>query len=232
MKKYTRIEGMTYIYGLWPPGVEQSPENCRYVGKTKQSPCSRLSAHIRDRKKYDCHLTNWLKSLINHGLKPIMKIIALVPNRVWQECEINTIKLYRDLGARLTNSTSGGDGCHDLNKKTRNKIRRRMMGNSYRLGVLHSEEVKRIISEGQTGELNQFYGKKHTRKTKDRLSRLRKGKYIGAENSFFGKRHTEETRARMVKSSAKRWAKQKERDKISNSLKEYFKNKRLEVENA
>lgn len=47
------------------------------------------------------------------------------------------------------------------------------------------------------GPANPFYGKKHTDKTKQRMSTARKGRYKGNENPNYGKKHSMETRIRM-----------------------------------
>jgi len=44
-----------------------------------------------------------------------------------------------------------------------------------------------------TGEKNPMYGKKHSEKTKKRLSEIGKTK-IGSKNSFYGKKHSEKTK--------------------------------------
>ena len=48
-----------------------------------------------------------------------------------------------------------------------------------------------------SGKNNPFYGKKHTKEAKDKISKSRIGKYGGDKNPFFGKKHSEETRKKL-----------------------------------
>jgi len=60
------------------------------------------------------------------------------------------------------------------------------------IGLKHSEETKKKISELNKGEKNSFYGKHHTEETKRKISESNKG-----NASFLGKHHTEETKKRL-----------------------------------
>ena len=54
------------------------------------------------------------------------------------------------------------------------------------------EEVRIFCREAMSGENHPWYGKHHTKETKEKISVSRKGKYKGEDNPFFGKRHSEE----------------------------------------
>jgi hypothetical protein len=71
-----------------------------------------------------------------------------------------------------------------------------------------SENHKKQISLGLTGELNPFYGKQHTIQTKQKISNANKGRKFSNEvnkkkglpgklNPFYGKKHSDETRAKI-----------------------------------
>lgn len=60
------------------------------------------------------------------------------------------------------------------------------------------------MSLSMSGERNPFYGKKHTSKTKDAISKSRIGKYKGVDNPFFGKKHTEETKKHLSEKAKER----------------------------
>jgi len=95
-----------YIYTLTDPITNK----VRYVGKT---------TNLKKRYYYHCslfcnnlektHRSNWIKSLLNKNLKPIMNEIDKCSDN-WQEKEIYWIKYYKDLGYDLCNHTSGGEG--------------------------------------------------------------------------------------------------------------------------
>lgn len=107
------------------------------------------------------------------------RIIFLKRNLTEEEAfkhEIYMIAVFgrKDLGTGiLRNKTNGGDGIS---------------------GLVHTEESKRKMSESHKGENNHFYGKSHSQETKDKLSALKKGKYMGDENPMFGKNHSQETK--------------------------------------
>lgn len=66
----------------------------------------------------------------------------------------------------------------------------------------HSEETKRRLSEKikqsyLSGRVHPRLGKKHTEKTKTKISLNRKGKCVGVDNPFFGKKHSEESLQKM-----------------------------------
>ena len=49
------------------------------------------------------------------------------------------------------------------------------------------------------GEDNPFYGKQHTKETKEKISEAHKGLHSGEKNPMYGKNHTIETREKMSK---------------------------------
>lgn len=102
-----------YIYGLVCPtaGV------VRYIGKSI-NPESRLRAHIMAavRGDYNHHTARWLRKLHALGLEPSLKILSEVgEGDSWQDLERRHIAEALESGARLTNSTAGGEGLDYLN---------------------------------------------------------------------------------------------------------------------
>lgn len=75
----------------------------------------------------------------------------------------------KDLGTGLLhNMTNGGDGVS---------------------GWIPSKEWREKKSNSMKGENNPFYGRKHTKETKDLISAKNKGKFSGENNPFYGKRY-------------------------------------------
>ena len=87
-------------------------------------------------------------------------------------------------------------------------------------GRKHSDEVKERMKTARLNESDEIrkkrqlarmaklvgnkFGKKHTEKTKNKMSVAR----TGSGNSFFGKRHTEETKAKIASAHCiRRWSK-------------------------
>lgn len=75
----------------------------------------------------------------------------------------------KDLGTGLLhNRTNGGEGVS---------------------GWIPSKEWREKKSNSMKGENNPFYGRKHTKESKDLVSSKNKGKYSGENNYFYGKRY-------------------------------------------
>lgn len=106
-----------YIYGLVCPtaGV------VRYIGKSID-PEKRLRAHIMAAARFDYnhHAARWLRKLHRANLSPILKILGEVAEgQSWQELERKHIAGALASGARLTNSTAGGEGLDYLDPADR-----------------------------------------------------------------------------------------------------------------
>lgn len=113
----------------------------RYIGQTTKTLNQRLSSHICLAKKTHTHKNKWILSLLKEGINP--KIEHLLSCKSAEECnenEIFFIKCFKDLGYKLTNSTSGGEGI-----------------NNFKL----SEGSRLKISKSQTGKNNSMFGKTH-----------------------------------------------------------------------
>ena len=132
----------TFIYGLKDPRSDM----IRYVGKSDK-PIVRLKHHIDNRNYLNTYKSCWIRGLVNNNIIPELEIIDEVPFKDWKDWEKHYIKLFKSFGAKLTNSTLGGDG-----------------------NVL-TEEIKKKISDAQKGEKAYMYGRKHT---KEAIEKIRK----------------------------------------------------------
>ena len=94
-----------YIYTLEHPITHE----IRYVGKTK-NPKQRFHNHCNKSHNTKSHKRNWINSLRNQGLRPIMKTLDEVEESEWQYWERYWIHQLTVWGFRLVNHTSGGDG--------------------------------------------------------------------------------------------------------------------------
>lgn len=93
----------TFIYLLRDP---ENP-NKGYVGKS-DNPKKRFREHLKDsRRKSYC--TNWIFSLAERGLSPVLEIIDEVPFEHWAQLEVAYIEFFLEQGYELTNGTPGGD---------------------------------------------------------------------------------------------------------------------------
>jgi hypothetical protein len=96
----------TNIYTLRDPETNQ----IRYVGKSNNI-SQRYKAHLNKARKHQTHKKNWIDSLKQKGLKPIIEIIDVVPIEDWVFWETFWISQCKTWGFNLVNHTSGGDGC-------------------------------------------------------------------------------------------------------------------------
>lgn len=137
---------MDKIYKLIDPETME----VRYIGKTCRSLSHRLYYHIKEAKKgvktYKC---NWIRSLINKGKIPIIKLVKIVTSGYWQHWEKLYITKYKKLGHRLSNATEGGEGV-TMTPETIEKIRQGNLGKKrspetkLRLSISHTKKDKKI----------------------------------------------------------------------------------------
>ncbi len=96
------------IYTLKNPRTQE----VRYVGFTMRTAAARLTQHISHalhvRRRNHCQ--NWVVFLLSIGLHPILEVIESGAGEGWQDAERRWIVYYRQKGARLLNSTDGGEG--------------------------------------------------------------------------------------------------------------------------
>lgn len=94
-----------FIYTLEHPVTQE----IRYVGKTK-NPKMRFHNHCNKLHNEKSHKRNWINSLKEKNLKPIMKILDEVLETEWHYWEKFWIMQLKFWGFDLVNHTSGGDG--------------------------------------------------------------------------------------------------------------------------
>jgi hypothetical protein len=106
-------EEIIYIYAL----IDPRDNEVRYVGKTNDL-YSRFFQHISPSSlKNRTYKNNWIKSLLEKDLRPIISVLEKTNQENWEEREICWIKHYRDLGTKLTNIADGGaGGCGRVNR--------------------------------------------------------------------------------------------------------------------
>ncbi len=143
---------MEKIYKLIDPFTEEP----RYIGYTCMPLIDRLGAHLRGSlRKHRTHKECWIVSLLERGKSPSIELVKSISplDGPWKYWEQYYIKLYRELGYNLTNSTDGGEGNNHqiFTQETRDK-----MGKSHR-GKTPSPETRDKISKallGRTGILS------------------------------------------------------------------------------
>lgn len=106
-------------------------------------------------------------------------ILEEVSEQHWKERETFWIAKYRAEGARLTNTTAGGEGLVNPPPEVRAKIGAAQVGNRNCVGRVMSDETRRLI-----GAANK--GRKHSEEARSRMSLAQTGRA-----------HSEETRAKI-----------------------------------
>lgn len=139
---------MHVIYGLYDPAVKD--RTIRYVGYTSKSPKARLIGHLSEaRRGARARRHKWIRSLLRRGVEPKIMVLERVDSVNWQERETYWIKQLAN--NRLTNLTTGGEGLINPSQSVRDAIAKKvsasMIGNTYRLGIPHTEEAKKKMIE-------------------------------------------------------------------------------------
>jgi group I intron endonuclease len=151
-----------YIYLLSDP----RNKSIKYVGKTYRVE-RRFRDHLNESK--NTKKTAWVKKLKKNGLLPELFIIEETDELscdFWEKYWISQIKTW---GFELTNMTNGGDGSFSV-----------VPWNKGKKGIFkHSEESKIKMSKTRKtsclGDKNGFYGKNHSKESKEKMSAKRVG---------------------------------------------------------
>ena len=155
-------ESATRIYAL----IDPRDQSVRYVGKTRQSLKGRLNGHVHDYHRKNNPCANWLKKLIRMGMSPIISLLEEVPTEIWQEAEQFWIAYFRSIGARLTNSTSGGDKDCEFTPELRKRLSEAHKGQrAWNKGLPASPESIARLAAGRQGKPHPMLGKKHSPET-------------------------------------------------------------------
>jgi len=133
----------TNIYVLKDPNTGL----VRYVGKANRIN-TRLNVHICLAKNPKTHKAAWVNSLLTKGQKPAVEVIDEVPYECWQFWERHYIKMYKAMGAELTNLTDGGEGI-EMTESIKEKIRANTLGKKHNM----SEKGRNNIKQSNSGRI-------------------------------------------------------------------------------
>lgn len=130
-----------YIYTLSCPISKE----IRYVGKTI-SIKRRLQSHLdyaKNSRRKRRYVSDWILSLLNQNLKPIITIIEETDEDNWVHKEMYWIKHFKNLHFKLCNLTDGGESNTGyIYPEELKEIRRKA-----RIGYSTPENVKMKISK-------------------------------------------------------------------------------------
>ena len=145
--------------------IENLKKSILYIGVTKNG-YNRYRQHLRALKG-NYHRNKKMQSDFNNGDNFGFKIIDIcIGEHEASELEMFYIKEYKESEIVLYNLNIGG-----INKN---------------IGYKQSEYAKKVASKTHSkkvGSLNSFYGKKHTKESKEKMSKSLKGKRKGIKFS-------------------------------------------------
>ncbi len=218
-----------WIYALCEPGTDV----VRYIGKCKDVKI-RLRQHLAEARRLDrtTHRCNWLRSL--DGRCPEVLLLEETAQETWQAREKFWIAKYREDGARLTNTTDGGEGLNNPSEEVRAKIGATKIGNKNCIGRVISDETRSLMSAAHKGRTpsgeararmaKSQTGKKHSEETKVKIGRAHKGRKLSPEQvekarlAHIGMVFSEEHRQKLSKSARGKTKTQSHKDAIAAAL--------------
>lgn len=162
-----------YIYALLEPETKE----VRYIGKSV-NPKKRFDNHLNIKRKQHCSC--WIQSLKIKELKPIFSIIEETDKENWIKREQYWIAFYKNLGAKLTNHTIGGEGQCGIIQSAESNLKRSISLKGRKLGS-YSEERKKAISKGKIGKIPWNKGKSGVY-SEQTLNKMRNKNLKGSKN--------------------------------------------------
>lgn len=174
-----------------------------YVGMTTWSIQSRWKVHL---KKAKAPKTDFHRALASYGERSfsLELLEKCYTSEALDIAERKWIKKLRSQDPAIGyNRTSGGQR-GELSKEARAKISKAMKGRK------KSQEHRKKLSDygkSLTGERNNFYGKAHSKLTKEKLSISMRGELgpcfgrSGKRHPFFGKHHSDAAKRKMSERS-------------------------------
>lgn len=164
----------------------------RYIGRTFIKPGYRLDNHCSE--KDGTKRSNWIQSIIKKGARPVIKVLEECDETNYIEREIYWISQFKTWGFNLVNSTIGGDGI---------------------IGVPITEKQRKERSERgklYVGKNNPFYGKTHSKETKEKISEAGKGRKMPQS-------HIDSCKKRMVDKNHAFYSEETKRKRRENQVK-------------
>lgn len=135
--------------------ISNNKSDSLYIGMTSQGVVKRWSAHKHAAKSGK---KSKLYDAIREYGEEVFNIVEIAFYENKEDCckaEINTIRVYRDLGINLYNLANGGEGGYVISAHSRDEWRAKLskarQGRKPALGMKHTEETKKLCGE---------YGKK------------------------------------------------------------------------
>lgn len=217
---------VAHIYALYDPRTSA----IKYIGKTTNIK-RRRRQHLWERKT--SAFAEWLKELKVLGLEPSFFILTTCAIREWQLWEKMWIKVMKEIGCELLNSTIGGDGVPipyprrpEVVARIAAKLRGRKASPELReklrlahLGIPLSDKHKESLRRAHQGmrPCPEFFEKARARRWSEEERQAISRRMIGNKRNLGKKRPpmSEELRQRIRENSLKQYQIPGMREKIS-----------------
>jgi hypothetical protein len=221
------------VYRLLDPITKE----IRYIGITTCTLIQRLKQHIKETQKGKySHRCNWIRSLLEKELEPIIELIEVTDFSNWQDRERFWIAYYKDDGSPLTNGTLGGEG--SLGHVVSKECRKRMSEKQKQRPPISEETRAKFKSKRWTEERRLKFsltvkGRTLTDEHKQKISAALKGKTVSKESveksrqGNIGKIVSEETRQKLSEAGKGKKKNMTPWDKRAKSLKTWETRRRL-----
>jgi len=157
----------------------------RYVGITTAELNTRLIQHISVAKRSERHTHKdcWVRSLLDKGLKPTIEVIEEVTVDALNDREVEYIAKFKSDGARLTNSTSGGQANFTVSEETKAKMSEASKGKKksedHRKNIGLASSLRRHTEETKAKMSVIATGRPRTEETRKKIAETRLAKGIG-----------------------------------------------------
>lgn len=164
---------ISYIYGLYST---RNTEIIRYIGYS-YNPIKRLTGHFNEAKSMNkYHRHRWILNEIANGYEIKFIILRVLPEHEIQKGEIETIALFKAIGADLVNGNGGGLGGRNPSKESKERARLAKLGNKWNVGRKHSKQFSEGISKRMKGRKKPQEGIDKAKETRRLNNSYRKGK--------------------------------------------------------
>lgn len=153
----------TTIYALCEPDLMVPV--IRYIGKTANM-AQRRSGHSSASCKKKTHLGYWLRSLRERGETPVWLTLTEVPDELGSAAEVLYIRLAREGGMDLVNTTDGGESgpmVPEIRRKIGNALRGKHKTPEHCAAMTgpHSPARRATLSAAKRGVLRGPYSPAH-----------------------------------------------------------------------
>lgn len=193
-------------------------EEPRYIGITSKSLRARLAQHLEPKSTDHTHRANWIREVLRDGAQVRILSYAVVDRVFARQLEAELISAFRRHGARLTNSTAGGDDGVDrhlpeVRQRIGASVRTTFIENPH-IGAAHSQRMKHKYATDPAARAK-LVAQGRAQGAMDDAQRAAHGRRISAW-------WTTERRHSRSEVSRRYWASQETRDAQSRTLTGYY----------